>query len=84
LADWIVAMMFTKSGLILFLGIVGFLLGGGVGIVVTGLQYWSTFSMGIAARAAVIGGIAFAVVGALSGSAVFHYLTETRPNKRPT
>ena len=77
-------MMFTKRGLILCLGIVGFMSGGGIATVVAGLQHWSTFSIGIAARAAVIGGMAFAVVGASSGWAVFHYLTEIRPNKRPT
>jgi hypothetical protein len=77
-------MMFTRRGLILFLGIVGFVVGGGIGIAVAALQYWSSFSISVAARAAVIGGLMFAVVGVLSGGAVFHYLTEIRPNKRPT
>jgi hypothetical protein len=79
-------MMFTKRGLILCLGIVGFLLGGGIGIAATAVQYWSSFSINVAARAAVIGGLAFAVAGALSGRAIFRYLTE-RPasaSERPT
>ncbi len=74
-------MMFTKRGLILFLGIVGFLLGGGIGIAVSALQYWSNFSIGIAARASVIGGLVFGAAGALSGGAIFRYLTE-RPVSR--
>ena len=68
-------MMFTKRGLILCLGIVGFLSGGGIGIAVAALLYWFSFSISVAASAAVIGGLAFAVVGVWSGGAVFHYLT---------
>ena len=79
-------MMFTKRGMILCLGIVGFLLGCGIGTAVAALQYWSSLSIGAAAKAAAIGGLTFGVAGALSGSAIFRYLTE-RPvsrNEHPT
>jgi hypothetical protein len=79
-------MVFTKRGLILCLGIAGFLLGGGLGIAVSTLRYWSSFSISVVARGAVIGAMAFGVAGAFSGWALFRYITE-RPvsrNESPT
>jgi hypothetical protein len=74
-------MMFTKRGLILCLGIVGFLSGGGIGIAVATLLYWSSFSISVAARAAVIGGLAFCGSWGVVGLGSFSLLDRDSPEQ---
>jgi hypothetical protein len=64
--------MFMTRGLAWFLIALMFLMGAGIGLVVVALVYRSRFSLGLAVRGAVLGGVAFLLASGIAGWADSH------------
>ena len=63
-------MIFTTKGLMplaLYFALMGLLIGAGIGVLASALAYRSRFSIGMAARAAALGGVTFVFAVILAG-----------------